>query len=182
MTGPDETTPGSIGIGSWDRLDRALGRASDAPTRPGNQLTLLENGPETFDEWLEEIGRAEKWIYLEFFQFEDGRIGRRFAEARTEKAREGVRVRLLYDWMGSLTVARSFWRELRSAGIEVRVVNPPAVSSPLRCCEARSRNLTHPRSLGENYGRTRRAGTPCGIPRTTGNHSATEGPRGTPEG
>lgn len=110
MTGPDETTPSSTGNDSRvERLDRALGRAGDAPIRPGNRLTLLENGPETFDEWLGEIGRAEKWIHLEFFQFEDGRIGRRFAEAITEKAREGVRVRLLYDWMGSLTVARSFW-------------------------------------------------------------------------
>ena len=132
MTGPDRITSGSNENSSRDRLDRAFGRASDAPLRPGNRLTLLKNGPETFDEWLEEIGRAEKWIHLEFFQFEDGRIGRRFAEAITEKAREGVRMRLLYDWMGSLMVARSFWRELRSAGVEVRVVNPPAVSTPCR--------------------------------------------------
>ena len=40
-------------------LDRALRRASDAPLRTGNRLTLLRNGPETFEKWLEEIGRAE---------------------------------------------------------------------------------------------------------------------------
>ncbi len=68
MPVPDRTIPGSTGKGSRGRLDRALGRASDAPIRPGKRLTLLENGPETFDEWLEEIGRAEKWIHLEFFQ------------------------------------------------------------------------------------------------------------------
>ena len=51
MTGPDETLRGSTTNGSRDEpLDRALGRASDAPLRPGNRLTLLRNGPETFDE------------------------------------------------------------------------------------------------------------------------------------
>lgn len=132
MAGSDGNTAGSTGDGSRsDRLDRALGRSGDAPLRTGNRLTLLKNSPETFEEWLGEIGRAEKLVHLEFFQFEDGRIGRRFAEALTEKAREGVKVRLLYDWMGSLLVARSFWRELRSAGIEVRAVNPRR--SVLRC-------------------------------------------------
>jgi cardiolipin synthase A/B len=122
-------------------LDRALGRASDAPLRRGNRLTLLENGPETFDEWLEEIGRAEKWVHLEFFQFEDGRTGRRFAEALARKARAGVHVRLLYDWLGSLLVPHSFWRELRGAGVEVRVVNAPTVAYPLRIFERDHRKL-----------------------------------------
>jgi cardiolipin synthase A/B len=68
MTGPDETLRGSTTNGSREEpLDRALGRASDAPLRPGNRLTLLRNGPETFDEWMEKIGLAEKWIHLELF-------------------------------------------------------------------------------------------------------------------
>jgi cardiolipin synthase A/B len=143
MTGPDEKpTAASTENGSWgEPLDRALERASDAPLRTGNRLTLLRNGPETFDVWLEEIGRAEKWIHLEYFQFEGGRIGRRFAEVLTQKASEGVHVRLLYDWMGSLLVPHSFWRELRGAGVEVRVVNPPALSSPLRVFERDHRKL-----------------------------------------
>src|SRR5829696_5348933 len=135
-SGMDEakgTPAGLPATGSWEEsVDRALGRASDAPLRTGNGLTLLKNGPETFDEWLEEIGRAEKWVHLELFQFEDDMIGRRFAEALAQKAREGVRVRVLYDWIGSFLVPRSFWRGLRRAGVQVRVVNPPAAGSPLR--------------------------------------------------
>ena len=108
---------GGPAAGSWEEsVDRALGRASDAPLREGNRLTLLKNGPETFEEWLEEIGRAEKWVHLELFQFEGGTIGRRFAEAFAQKAREGVHVRVLYDWVGSLLVPRSFWSGLRRAG------------------------------------------------------------------
>jgi phosphatidylserine/phosphatidylglycerophosphate/cardiolipin synthase-like enzyme len=48
-----------------------------------------------------------------------------------QKAREGIRVRVLYDWMGSLMTARSFWRELQRAGVKVRVVNPRRC--PLPC-------------------------------------------------
>jgi cardiolipin synthase len=133
---------GGPAAGSWEEsVDRALGRASDAPLRTGNRLTLLENGPQTFEEWLEEIGRAEKWIHLELFQFEGGRIGGRFAEALAQKAREGVRARVLYDWVGSLLVPRAFWRGLRRAGVEVRVVNPPAAMSPLRVFERDHRKL-----------------------------------------
>ncbi|HKH75422.1 MAG TPA: phospholipase D-like domain-containing protein [Rubrobacteraceae bacterium] len=136
------TPAGLPATGSWEEsVDRALGRASDAPLRTGNGLTLLKNGPETFDEWLEEIGRAEKWVHLELFQFEDDMIGRRFAEALAQKAREGVRVRVLYDWMGSFLVPRSFWQGLRRAGVQVRVVNPPTIGSPLRVFERDHRKL-----------------------------------------
>ncbi len=40
-------------------MDRALARTSDAPLRKGNRLSLLRNGPNTFDDWLEAISRAE---------------------------------------------------------------------------------------------------------------------------
>ena len=51
MTAPDEEPTGSTQNGSrGEPLDRALGRASDAPLRTSNRLTLLRNGPETFEE------------------------------------------------------------------------------------------------------------------------------------
>jgi len=50
-------------------------------------------------------------------------------------------VRVLYDWMGSFMVPRSFWRELRRAGVEVRVVNPPTIGSPLRVFDRDHRKL-----------------------------------------
>ena len=113
------------------RLDRALARASDAPLRQANRLRLLKNGPDTYEDWLAEIGRAERWVHLENYIFEADAVGRRFAEALCEKAAEGVRVRVLYDWFGCLDVPRAFWRRLRSAGVEVRAVNPPMLGSPL---------------------------------------------------
>ena len=57
--------------------------------------------------------------------------GREFADALIAKAREGVRVRVVYDWMGGFGTSRRFWNNLRAAGIEVRCYNPPRMDSPL---------------------------------------------------
>lgn len=124
----DSTLPGARGGG---RLDRALARTSDAPLRGGNRLALLENGPDTYDDWLAAIQRAERWVHLENYIFKADSIGRRFADALSAKAREGVPVRVLYDWFGCLDVPRSFWNGMRRAGVEVRAVNPPTLGTPL---------------------------------------------------
>jgi cardiolipin synthase len=58
--------------------------------------------------------------------------GRLFADALIERARAGVRVRLLYDWMGGFgKTSRSFWNRLRAGGVQVRCYNPPRFDRPL---------------------------------------------------
>ena len=123
------------------RLDRVLARASDAPLRAGNQLTLLKNGPDTYDDWLQAISKAKRWIHLDNYIFENDEIGNRFADALSAKAAEGVTVRVLHDWFGCLDVPRSFWRGLREAGVEVRAVNPPASGQPLGAIRRDHRKL-----------------------------------------
>lgn len=113
------------------RLDRAMARVSDSPLRYGNDLSLLENGPTTYEDWLAEIRNAQRWVHLENYIFRDDEIGYRFADVLSAKARQGVPVRILYDWFGSMDVPRSFWEELRRAGVDVRAVNPPAIQAPL---------------------------------------------------
>jgi cardiolipin synthase len=112
-------------------VERVFKRVSDAPLREGNRLSLLKNGPQTYNEWLEEIGRAKKWIHLENYIFKADRVGRRFAEALKEKVAEGVSVRAIYDWYGSKATPGSLWRELRAAGVDVRVFNRFSLSAPL---------------------------------------------------
>ena len=121
------TTPALQGGG----LDRALARTSDAPLRQGNRLALLQNGPNTYDDWLAAICRARRWVHLDNYIFRADATGQRFADALAAKAAEGVRVRVLYDWFGSMDVPRSFWKRLRNEGVEVRAVNPPALGAPL---------------------------------------------------
>ena len=108
---------------------RVLGRVSDAPLREGNRLALLKNGPDTYDDWLAAIGRAERWVHLDNYIFQNDEIGNRFADALSAKTAEGVSVRVLHDWFGCMDVPRSFWRGLRKAGVEVRAVNPPPRAS-----------------------------------------------------
>ena len=113
------------------RLDRALARTSDAPLRGGNRLELLKNGPSTYDDWLAAIARARRWVHLDNYIFENDATGKRFAEALSAKATEGVKVRVLHDWFGCMDVPRSFWQELQEAGVEIRAVNPPTLGAPL---------------------------------------------------
>jgi cardiolipin synthase len=113
------------------RLEGILGRVSDAPLRDGNQVALLRNGPDTYEDWLAAIARAKRWIHLDNYIFQDDEIGNRFADALCAKAKEGVRVRVLHDWFGCLDVSRSFWKGMREAGVQVKAVNPPASGPPL---------------------------------------------------
>ena len=113
------------------RLDGILGRVSDAPLRDGNRIELLKNGPDTYEDWLAAIARAQRWIHLDNYIIANDEIGNRFAEALSAKAAEGVRVRVLHDWFGCMNVPRSFWRGMREAGVQVKAVNPPASGPPL---------------------------------------------------
>ena len=122
------------------RLEGILGRVSDAPLRK-NRLALLKNGPDTYEDWLQAIARAKRWIHLDNYIFENDEIGHRFADALSAKAAEGVTVRVLHDWFGCMDVPRSFWRGLREAGVEVRAVNPPASGPPLGAIRRDHRKL-----------------------------------------
>lgn len=114
-----------------DALNRATARVSGASLHYGNEITLLHNGSETFEDWLTAIRNAEHWVHLENYIFKADAIGQRFATVLAERAAAGVAVRVLYDWFGSLHTPRSFWQQLRAAGVDVRAVNPPTVGEPL---------------------------------------------------
>src|SRR5215210_2761559 len=123
------------------RLEGILGRVSDAPLRDGNRIALLKNGPDTYEDWLAAIARAERWIHLDNYIIQDDEIGNRFAEALSARAAEGVRVRVLHDWFGCMNVPRSFWNAMREAGVQVKAVNPPASGPPLGAVRRDHRKL-----------------------------------------
>jgi cardiolipin synthase len=114
-------------------LDRAFTRAAGAPLVPGNGVRLLRNAADNYPAWLEAIHSAQQKIYFENYFIVDDETGREFAAALAEKARAGVRVRLIYDWMGAFGKAsRRFWRGLSDAGVQVRCFNPPRFATPLQ--------------------------------------------------
>jgi cardiolipin synthase len=100
-------------------------RSSGAPVVLGNAVRVLCDAEENYPAWLEAIESARRTIHLEMYIVHNDRIGRRFRDLLVEKARAGVRVRVLYDWFGSLRLSSiNFWRPLVRAGGEVRVANP----------------------------------------------------------
>ncbi len=112
-------------------LDQAFTRAAGASLVRGNAVRLLKDATENYPAWLEAIGRAERTICFENYLFCEDSTGLEFADALAERARTGVRVRLIYDWVGCLgKSSRRYWRRLREAGIEVRCFNPPRPSGP----------------------------------------------------
>jgi cardiolipin synthase len=112
--------------------DRMFSRAAGAALVTGNRVRLLEDGRENYPAWLAAIRGATDHVHFENYFIQDDEVGREFAEAFLARAREGVRVRVIYDWLGGFGKAsRRFWRSLRAAGVEVRAYNPPQLSSPL---------------------------------------------------
>ena len=111
---------------------QAFSRAAGAPLVHRNQVRLLKDARENYPAWLEAIRAARRHVYFEMYFIEEDDRGREFADALIGKAREGVPVRLVYDWMGGFRRAtRRFWNALRDGGVEVRCYNPLQPESPL---------------------------------------------------
>jgi phosphatidylserine/phosphatidylglycerophosphate/cardiolipin synthase-like enzyme len=98
----------------------------------GNSLRILRDGSENYPEWMKAIESAEKTIHLEMYIIHNDQTGRRFRDLMVEKARQGVKVRVLYDWVGSGgPLAYRMWKPAREAGVEVRAASPPNLNSLL---------------------------------------------------
>ena len=108
---------------AWSEIERATG----APTICGNELRLQFEGPNTFSAWLEAIEAAEKFVYFENYLLRDDEVGREFRDALVAKAKQGVPVYLIHDWLGCWATPRSYWRPFLKAGVRVRAFNRPAI-------------------------------------------------------
>jgi cardiolipin synthase len=110
--------------------DRAFTRTAGSPLIGGNAVRLLRDAAEHFPAWLAAIRAASRTILFESYMIHDDEVGREFIAALAAKARDGVRVRVVYDWLGSRG-ASALWEALRGAGAQVRAFNPFRVESPL---------------------------------------------------
>ena len=91
----------------------------------GNRIDTLLNGDEIFPAMLAAIRSASKSITFETYIYWSGEIGREFADALAERARKGVKVHVILDWVGSQKMDQASLDEMREAGVEVGRYHPP---------------------------------------------------------
>ncbi|MUV38543.1 Major cardiolipin synthase ClsA [Lentibacillus sp. JNUCC-1] len=89
-----------------------------------NKVDIFTDGREKFDALLEDIRQATDHIHVQYYIIHDDGLGTELIEAVTEKAKEGVDVRVLYDYMGSRGVSSHFYKALKEAGGLVEVFFP----------------------------------------------------------
>lgn len=89
-----------------------------------NRVEILNNGKATFAAMFKAMRQAQSSIHLEYYIFDNDRIGRKVINILKEKASEGVEVRLIVDGYGGRKLGHSAIRELRSAGVSVRLFMP----------------------------------------------------------
>ena len=104
---------------------RAMGVLLGPAVVDGNGFEALLNGDQIFPSMLSAIRSAQRSITFETYIYWSGAIGKAFADALAERARAGVKVHVLLDWVGSNKMKEEYLDELKQAGVEVRRYHEP---------------------------------------------------------
>jgi cardiolipin synthase len=113
--------------------DITLGEASfyptlqayaDAPIVGGNRVDLLLNGVEIFPAMIEAVRAARSSVNYATYFFEDGLVARDLVDALAERCRAGVAVNVLLDGVGTLSMPREYWHQLKQSGCHVATYRP----------------------------------------------------------
>ncbi|MER5769108.1 phospholipase D-like domain-containing protein [Streptomyces sp. NPDC001985] len=140
MANPRDTSEHPAGTTSPDlvlaergkRMRRRLERLIGIAATEGNALLPLRNGDEIFAAMLRGIRGAEHTVDMMTFVYWRGEIARQFAEALADRARAGVRVRLLLDGFGSRLIEKDLLDLMERAGAEIAWFRKPLYLSPLK--------------------------------------------------
>ena len=108
------------------QFQRTLGVMLGPVILRGNRFEVLLNGDEIFPSMLQAIRSARRTISFETYIYWSGRIGRDFADALAERARAGVKVHVLLDWVGSSKMESQFLATMESAGVQVQKFHQPS--------------------------------------------------------
>jgi cardiolipin synthase len=103
---------------------RSMGKLLGPAIDGGNRVTALQNGDEIFPAMLAAIRAARKTITFETYIYWSGDIGRQFSDALCERAKAGVKVHVLLDWVGTGKIEKKYLEDLKNAGVEVERYHP----------------------------------------------------------
>ncbi|RYX97827.1 MAG: cardiolipin synthase B [Comamonadaceae bacterium] len=107
------------------QFSRAMGSLLGPGIVGGNKVEELLNGDQIFPSMLAAIRGAQKSITFETYIYWSGDIGRQFADALSERARAGVKVHVLLDWVGSAKMDDAMLEEMGKSGVEIRKFHKP---------------------------------------------------------
>ena len=106
------------------QFTRTMGQLLGPAILGGNRVKALQNGDEIFPAMLGAIASARETITFETYIYWSGEIGRKFSEALCERAKAGVKVHVLLDWVGTGKIETKYLEDLKAAGVEVERYHP----------------------------------------------------------
>ncbi len=106
------------------QFEREMGTLMGPAILPGNRVTALQNGNEIFPEMLGAIAGARRSVCFETYIYWSGQVGRDFAAALIERARAGVKVHVMLDWVGSGKMKSSMLDQMIAAGVQLERYRP----------------------------------------------------------
>ncbi len=113
------------GVPEYSHISRYIQNTTGLPAWGNTECTYFYYSEEFFHDVLAEIRNARRFIFIEYFIIGEGKWWSRILDALTEKVREGVDVRLIYDDMGSINaIPARYDRKLREMGIKAVAFNP----------------------------------------------------------
>lgn len=122
---PEGERPEKLASRNWlSSLAAVPVSLENSPPRPAWGVKLLIDGDQTYQTIEAAMARAERHLHIEYYIFDPDEIGQRWRNLLAERARAGVRVRVLVDAIGSSNCSSAFWQPLIEAGGEVRLFNP----------------------------------------------------------
>jgi cardiolipin synthase A/B len=106
-----------------------------------NKVTLLWREHESFRKIFDAIRKANELICLVFYIYRNDETGKELTEILKQKARDGIKVYLIYDHFGSISTPWKFWRDMKDSGVHIKASHPFKWSSPLHYIHRDHRKL-----------------------------------------
>lgn len=94
------------------------GTLAASPYYPGNSVEIFTDGKSKFEALKRDLKTAQHSINIQYYIFEDDKIGREIRDILVERCHSGVEVRVIYDHVGSFSVRSSFFKEMQKEGIQ----------------------------------------------------------------
>ncbi|QMT19094.1 cardiolipin synthase [Planococcus maritimus] len=113
----------------WQDLIQMNAIRTDAPLSKASNIQLFNDGHRKFEALFEDIRQARHHIHLQYFILNDDGLGRRLVSLLTEKARQGVKVLVLYDALGSSSLPKHFFDEFEKSGGKTAAFLPAMLAS-----------------------------------------------------